>query len=75
MQKIYFKLEKIKDENTGQEIDSVVQYKEDEKGNIEKDVLCSVLDLDRLFNTCVDRWGKNWNLEKVLIAIRESEIE
>lgn len=74
--KIYFKLEKVADENTGQEIDSVVQYKEQKEGEAPiRDVWCSVVDLDRLFSTCVDRWGSNWNLEKVCIAIRESEIE
>lgn len=72
---ISFKLEKVPNENTGQEIDSVVQYKQDEKGGApERDVWCSVVDLDRLFTACVDRWGKNWNLEKLMIAIRESEI-
>lgn len=35
---------------------------------------CNVEDLDQLFNTCVQRWGKNWNLEKVLTAVKESEI-
>jgi hypothetical protein len=71
---VYFKLEKVADENTGQELDSVVQYKEN-NGKSEREVWCSVLDLDQLFSACVDRWGKNWNLEKVKLAIRESDID
>ncbi len=70
---VRFALEKIEDENTGQLIESIVQIKEI-NGKTERDVWCSVLDLDRLFNTCVDRWGSNWNLEKVMTAIRDSEI-
>lgn len=35
---------------------------------------CSVQDLDRLFNACVQRWGSNWDLEKVMTAVRETEI-
>jgi hypothetical protein len=73
--KVYFKVEKVADENTGQEIDSLVQYKETEGKDPVKDVWCSVVDLDRLFNACVDRWDSNWNLEKVCVAIRESEID
>lgn len=73
--KVYFKLEKVADENTGQEIDSVVQYKGEDGKPHDREVWCSVVDLDQLFNTCKDRWGDNWNLEKVKYAIRESEID
>lgn len=66
-----FTLEKVADEGTGTMVDTVIKKHDD--GTREE--WCSVLDLDRLFDTCVSRWGKNWNLEKVLIAIRESEID
>jgi len=69
-----FKLEKVPDDNTGQLLDSIVQYKT-EGGQTVRDVWCSVMELDRLFSACVDRWGGNWNLEKVIIAIRESDID
>lgn len=39
------------------------------------DVMASVEDLENLFDTCVRRWKGNWNLEKLLTAIRESEID
>jgi hypothetical protein len=74
--KIYFKMEKEADKNTGQMIDSVVRYEDTENGEEPKrNVWCSVIDLDQLFSACARRWGENWDLEKVKFAIRESEIE
>lgn len=32
-------------------------------------------EFDELFDTCVERWGNNWDFNKVLIAIKESEID
>jgi hypothetical protein len=72
---VSFALEKEPKEGTGTLVDSVVKYTADEVGKTEREVWCSVDDLDSLFAACVDRWGKNWNLEKVVTAIKESEID
>lgn len=60
-----FAVKKMRDDN-GQVLDSVVKTHDDGK----EEVWCSIIDLDRLFDTCVARWGNNWDLEKVLTAIR-----
>jgi len=41
----------------------------------DRDELCSVKDLEEFFDACRARWGSNWNLAKVMIVIRESEID
>lgn len=43
--------------------------------NGEKDDWGTVQDFDNLFDACVSRWGSNWNLEKVVAAIHESELD
>lgn len=35
----------------------------------------TVEDFDQLFDACVKRWGKNWDLNKVCVSIRESNID
>jgi hypothetical protein len=65
-----FELRKKKD-SLGYESDALIKIADD---NTEEQ-WCTITDLDSLFNTCVDRWGDNWNLEKVTVAIRESEID
>lgn len=32
-------------------------------------------EFEELFQVCEERWGKNWNLEKLKIAVAESEID
>ncbi len=32
-------------------------------------------DLNRLFDSCVARWGSNWDLEKLIVCIRECEFD
>lgn len=39
-----------------------------------KEAWGTIEDFDRLFDECVKKWGNNWDLNKVLIAIKESEI-
>lgn len=34
-----------------------------------------VEDFDDLFKACHERWGGNWDLNKVCVAIKESEID
>lgn len=66
-----FTLEHRQDE-TGDIVPTLI--KRDELGR-EIDEWCNVKELDQLFEACVSRWGKNWNLEKVMVAIRESQID
>lgn len=73
--KISFAIEKLVSDQTGQVIDGVVKLITHEDGTVDRETWCTILDLDKLFDTCVTRWGKNWNLEKVCAAIAETEIE
>jgi hypothetical protein len=41
----------------------------------EDDVWCSIADLDNLLNACETRWGNNWDLNKVCVAIAEANFE
>ncbi len=54
---------------------TLVKVMKDDLNNEVRDELCTTLDLDQLFDVCVKRWGNNWNLEKVMVAIKESEID
>lgn len=36
---------------------------------------CTIQELDRLFDSCHSRWGNNWNLEKLMLAVRECEFD
>jgi len=60
------------DQKTGTKTQSIVEL--DDSGAV-VDVWCSIQDLDTLFNTCVDRWNKNWDLSKVCLAISECEFD
>lgn len=71
MAKVTFALEKKPCDRTGQEVDTIVKKVE---GQPDED-WCSVVDLDQLFEACVARWGANWDLEKVKMAIRGSDID
>jgi len=66
-----FVLEKIKDQNTGTEVDTLVKIADDGS----RDEWCNVQDLDSLFDACVNRWGSNWDLNKVRTAIAECEFD
>jgi hypothetical protein len=68
--KVVFTLEEIGDEDTGTTKLSLVKTTE---GN--REVWCSVEDIDQLFNSCVKRWRNNWDLIKVCVAIEESGID
>lgn len=66
-----FVIKMVVDEETGSALDSVVKTvdgKEDE-------IWCSISDLNKLFDTCTSRWGSNWDLNKVCIAIQEADFE
>lgn len=77
---ISFAVEEITDEKTGQKLNAIVktvtsaQVPGEPPVAEEKEVWCTILDLDRLFDKCVKKWGSNWNLEKVLAAIDDSEV-
>lgn len=68
---ITFTLEKKADENTGVMVDTLVKKV---TGKPDED-WCTVTDLDQLFDACVRRWGSNWNLEKVKMAIMDCGVE
>ncbi len=76
MNKVSFALENIIDEATGQNLQAVVKTTRAEGANDqeEKETWCTILDLDRLFDTCVKQWGSNWNLDKVCSAIQHTDI-
>ena len=67
-----FELREMDDQKTGTKTQSIVEL--DDSGAV-VDVWCSIQDLDTLFNTCVDRWNKNWDLSKVCLAISECEFD
>lgn len=76
---VSFVMEKIENPVTKRQIDTVVKLTEkpDVYGvpTVEREEWCNVLELDKLFSTCVERWGNNWDLNKVCVAIAESEID
>ncbi len=73
---IRFSLEKIADGNTGGMIDNLVKHTMDDAAAEEtSEVWCSVQDLDILFSACTERWGDNWDLNKLVVAIKESQID
>lgn len=68
---ITFTLEKRPDSETGEEKLTLVKT---ETGKPD-DEWCTIDDLNQFFETCAARWGDNWNLEKVSVAITESQID
>lgn len=64
-----FTLEDVKQPATSVTVPTLVKYHDDgrreEWGNVQ--------DFDQLFDTCVSRWGSNWDLNKVCTAIRECD--
>ena len=73
--KIQFALEKRADPGTGVLVDTLLKQTVGADGKIvSEEPWGSVLDYNRLFDTCVKRWGGNWDLNKVCLAIEESEI-
>lgn len=73
---IRFALEDVADSN-GIVVPTLVKYTKikDSDQPETREEWGNVHDFDSLFNACVSRWGSNWNLEKVIVAIRESEID
>lgn len=77
METIYFKLEKVAD-STGTPVDTLVKYTQrHEYGPTDpfKEPWCTVQELDKLFEACSQRWGSNWDLNKVITAIGECEFD
>lgn len=74
---VRFALEKV-DNSLGIPVDTVVKYT-DRPVSIgdtqvpEREEWCNVMELDRLFDACVAKWGSNWDLEKVITAVREAD--
>lgn len=66
-----FEIQKVKHEETGAELDTVVKLDDDGK----RDEWCTIQDLDTLFQTCVNKWGNNWDLNKVCTAIEECDFD
>lgn len=67
---ISFKLEK-KQDKAGQLVDTIVKYID----NKEDEEWCTIPDLDRLFDSCVSRWGSNWDLNKLVTCVNECEFD
>lgn len=62
-----FELKKVKNK-LGMDVDTLFQI--DDQGK--EEAWCNVLDIDILFDTCVRRWGENWDLNKVCVAVEEA---
>lgn len=37
--------------------------------------LGTMLEFENLFDACHSRWGNNWDSEKLIVAVNESEID
>ena len=66
-----FEIKKIEEENTGASLDSVVKIVDGKPD----EVWCSIAELHNLFTACVTKWGDNWNMEKITVAVTESDIK
>lgn len=69
-----FNLEKVKN-HLGIELDTLVKYEHTEGKELVREEWCNVMDLDQIFNACVERWGSNWDLNKVITAIKEADFD
>lgn len=74
---VHFSLVKEADNRTGQKVDTLTRVETDDAGNVmATEAWCTVPELDTLFQTASDRWGDgNWDLNKILVAIREAEFD
>lgn len=63
-----FIIKPVLNEDTGALLESVVKVTPGQ----DDEVWCSIQDLDTLFSTCVDKWGGNWDLNKICVAIKEA---
>lgn len=72
---VTFELRKIPDEGTGTPVDTLVKVSKKDALPAEEETWCNVQELNALFNTCCERWGDNWDLNKVMTAIRECEFD
>lgn len=71
---IKFVLEKREDPSTGIPVDTLLKQTVDADGKVSnEEPWGSVIDFDKLFNTCVKKWGSNWDLDKVCTAINEAD--
>lgn len=75
MKKIYFKLEEIPTAMTGIPVPTIVKYSGEEGQPHDREEWCTVLEIDQLFDTCVRKWGANWDLNKVCTAIQEADFQ
>lgn len=74
--KTYFKLVKEPDGTTGTPVDTLFRCIEEDDGKLEVEPWCTVIELDTLFQACSNRWGNgNWDLNKVMTAIKECEFD
>lgn len=69
---ITYKLESRDADESGISVPCVIKCVDDKP----EEILTSVPDLLRLFETCSRKWSKNgWDLEKLCTAINECEFE
>lgn len=68
---ISFSLEKRPHARTGALLDTIIKREEGKPD----DEWCNTQELDELFEACVARWGSNWDLNKVKLAISEAEFD
>lgn len=52
-------------------MDTVVQVTEGQPD----DEWCTIQDLDQLFEACKQRWGSNWDLQKLKTCVAECEFD
>lgn len=43
--------------------------------NGQEEYWCNTQELDSLFQACANRWGTNWDLNKLIVSVKESEID
>lgn len=65
---VQFKLELEANPRTGTQQLAVVKYAD----GADREVWCTIDDLDQLFDAAQRKWGQNWDLKKVLTAIDEA---
>jgi hypothetical protein len=77
MAKVSFQVESIENEDLGQsELALVKTTLSPVVGEVpKKETWGTIAEFDRLFNACSERWQDGWDLDKVILAVKESEID
>lgn len=75
MRKTRFALEKIEDEATGVPVDTLIKYVKEGDAPEVAEPWGNVMEYNQLFDACSARWGTNWDLNKVIAAINESQLD